>query len=151
MQPLRSSSARAARCLGLALLLATAGCGDSHPVVEPPSIDLVLSTTEISLMQEENATVMVSVARSHDYTRTVQLSVSGLPKGLSASFSPPKLDDDATTSQLTLTASAAVPAGTYTITVGAAGRGVVEQRAKIAVTVLLAPVFGGWDSGFRGS
>lgn len=142
MYPLRLFATRAAGRLWLVLLLALAGCGESNTVSEPPNITLLLSTTALALQQGEHGTVAVGVARSSGFSNTVTLTVTGAPDGLTTSFSPASLEHDAAISQLTITASAAVPAGTYPLTLHANARGVAEQTATITVTVTLGPVFG---------
>jgi len=135
---------RTAGRLWLVLIMAIlAGCGESNTVAEPPSIALLLSTTELTLQQGEDGTVMVGIARSSGFSNTVTFAVTGAPDGLITSFSPASLENDAATSQLTITASAAVPPGTYPLTLHATARGAAEQTATITVTVTMGPVFGG--------
>jgi hypothetical protein len=144
MYPLRLFVSRTAGRLWLVLLVAIlAGCGESNTVSEPPSITLLLSTTALTLQQGEDGTVMVGVARSSGFSNTVTFTVTGAPGGLTTSFSPASLERDAATSQLTITASAAVPPGTYPLTLHVNARGAAEQTATITVTVTMGPVFGG--------
>src|SRR5207247_7952583 len=71
--------------------------------------------------------------------QTVTLSASGLPTGASASFSPPTINSDGSSSSLTISTSASTPTGNYSVTV--TGTGASSWTAGTTVTLAVnAPV-----------
>jgi len=59
----------------------------------------------------------VNVSALNGFTGDVSLSVSGLPSGVTGSFSPNAVTGGSGTSTLTLTASSSVPLGNYSLTI----------------------------------
>jgi hypothetical protein len=69
-------------------------------------------------------TITLSTVGTLPFGGKVTLAVSGLPAGVTASFSSPTINPDANgSSTLTLTTSNTVPAGTYVVTVSGFGQG----------------------------
>ncbi|HEV2694627.1 MAG TPA: PQQ-dependent sugar dehydrogenase [Verrucomicrobiae bacterium] len=64
-----------------------------------------------------SAVYVVNYVATGDFHNNVSLSVSGLPAGASAGFSPATVNSSVTNSTLTITTTGATPAGTYTLTV----------------------------------
>jgi uncharacterized membrane protein len=85
----------------------------------------------LTLGQGASTTSNISVYPSFGFDGTVLFSVSGLPSGVAASFSPPSSSGGTT---LTLTAASTVPAGQYTATVSGAS-GAIKATMPISVTV----------------
>ncbi len=83
--------------------------------------DFALSATSVSAPQGSTATSTVTVSGLYGFADPVALSVSGLPAGTTASFSPATASfaagSTSTTSTLTFSTSASTPPGTYTATV----------------------------------
>jgi hypothetical protein len=83
--------------------------------------DFALSASSASAPQGSTATSTVTVPGLYGFADPVALSVSGLPAGTTASFSPATASfaagSTSTTSTLTFSTSASTPPGTYTATV----------------------------------
>jgi hypothetical protein len=99
-----------------------AGLTDPHPptrtiTVNPaPDFSISASPSSQSTVQAGNASYTVSVSALNGFTDTVNLSVSGLPSGASASFLPTSVTGSGS-SALTVTTSASTPVGSYTLTI----------------------------------
>jgi len=106
----------------------------SLSVVAPPNFTLSASPSSLSVTQGANATSMITVNALNGFGGSVSLSASGLPSGVTASFSP---NPAASTSTLTLTASDTAVVGTATVTVtGMAGT--LTNTTPINLTVSTA-------------
>jgi len=79
----------------------------------------------------------ITVTPENGFTGAVSLTITGLPTGVTASFSPASASS---TSKLTLTASASALLGAATLTITAKS-GSVSATATIALTVAIAPSF----------
>jgi hypothetical protein len=82
--------------------------------------DISLSNSEITLLQDQSGTINVNTNSIDDFSSSVSLSLSGLPSGVSHSFSqssitPPK--NGTQSSVLTISPSTSANAGNYTLTV----------------------------------
>jgi uncharacterized membrane protein len=103
----------------------------------PPALTISAASTVLSTVQGKTASDVVSIAGNGTYSGPVSLSVSGLPNGVTASWSgnPVTLSGESGSSMLTLTASSAAVVGSATITVTAAGDGLtVSKQISLAVT-----------------
>jgi RHS repeat-associated protein len=90
----------------------------------------VLPST-LSVAPGSNGTSTISVADVGGFTGSASLTASGLPTGVTASFSP---SSTASTSNLTLTASSSATTGTVPVTVTGTS-GTLTQAVKINLTV----------------
>jgi uncharacterized membrane protein len=104
----------------------------------PPTLTISAASTALSAVQGKTGSDAVSVAGNGTFSGPVSLSVSGLPSGVTASWSsnPLTLSGEAGSSTLTLTASSAASVGSATVTVTAAGDGVAASKQ---ITVQVAP------------
>lgn len=101
------------------------------PTAGPSDFTLSASSTEVSMSQGKTGTTRLIVMPRGSFHGDVDLTVSGLPKGVTASFSPAST---AGSSTLTLTADREANPTTATITVtGKAGD--ISHTATLAVTV----------------
>jgi uncharacterized membrane protein len=82
--------------------------------IHAPSFLLSGSPSSLELNQGSSATSTISVAPQYGFTGSVNLSLSGLPSGVSASFSPASTTGIST---LTLTASSTASVGNSTLTI----------------------------------
>jgi len=129
--------------LALAASLVLAGCGSSKLPDPPPSFTLSATPANPSVGQGGSATSTVTVVPLNGFTGSVSLSATGLPSGVTASFTP---TSTATTSVMTLTASGTAAPGTATVTVtGTSGSlsPTIPVNLTIAapsVTVTVSPV-----------
>ena len=96
-----------------------------------PDFALALSPATISLAAGTDATVQVVLSRS-GFDGEVRFSVTDLPDGLSASFTPVATTDDS--ARLTLRAGDELEAGEYTLQVQGTGGG-VSRTVSLSVVV----------------
>lgn len=111
------------------------------PVTPTGSIALSTSGFVTVVARGYDVTRNISLTRT-DYTGTVTPTISGLPSGVTAAFSPTISVSGNTTWILTLTASAgATLVTTQEITVYANGSGVAEATTTFDLTVLAAGTY----------
>jgi hypothetical protein len=102
-------------------------------VVNPaPSFTLTASPSSLSVKQGNNASSTISVNPINGFTGTVSLSVSGLPKNVTATFSP---NPTTKMSTVTFTASNGASLGSSLLTITGKS-GSVVQTTTITLTVL---------------
>jgi subtilase family serine protease len=86
-----------------------------------------VSPTSGSLDQGRSGYVVVTTAVSGGFSSAISLSATGLPSGVTGSFSPnPIKAPGSGTSDFTLTVSRTAPTGTHTITITATGGGLTH-------------------------
>lgn len=95
------------------------------------TFSLTASPASLTIVQGASASSMISITPQNGFTAAVSLNVSGLPSGLTASF---------TQNTLNLTASSSVAPGPATIAI-AGSSGTLAKTATIAVTIVAAPSF----------
>ena len=103
--------------------------------VTPSPADFAVSATPSSQTVSPGAgtSYTVSVTPSNGFTGNVSFSVSGLPSGATASFSPSSVAGSGS-STMTVNTSSSTPSGSYTLTVSATGGGVTHTtQVKLAV------------------
>ncbi|MBZ5724063.1 MAG: S53 family peptidase [Acidobacteriia bacterium] len=111
----------------------------SLTVWKAPDFSLGAASYNLTVLQNAAAAAFAQVSVLNGFSSAVTLSASGLPAGLSASFTPATLPAPGSgTSVLTLTAAAAAAPGTYTVVVTAAG-GSLSRTMKLQVTVAVPP------------
>lgn len=99
----------------------------------PAGFTMTLSSPTMTVQQGAQSSMTITIARSGSFSGAVALAASGLPTGITASFNPASVTG--TTSTLTLTASASVPAGTANVSITGSATGVTNQTASFALTV----------------
>jgi subtilase family serine protease len=102
------------------------------------SFSLTDTPGSLTLNRSGKATAAITVSPVGGFKDSVKLSASGLPSGVTASFSS---NPTKTTSTLTLTASSTATLGAATITISGSSDGLTETT-KLAVTVKAAPAPG---------
>jgi hypothetical protein len=109
--------------------------------VAPPSPDFTISAAPgtASVPQGGNVPYTVTVGALNGFTGSVNLSVSGLPTGATASFNPASVTG-AGTSTITVTAGAATPTGSVTLTITGTSAALVHSTT-VALTVTPPPDF----------
>ncbi|MEO9034067.1 MAG: hypothetical protein ABI442_01045 [Gemmatimonadaceae bacterium] len=129
----------------MTLATAAAGCGGGTDGGTSPTTPIVtagafvVSTSAVSVAQGSTASATITVTRTGSFTGAVTLAVSGLPTGVTATFSSSTIAAGATTSTLTFTTTSTAAAGTTGVTIAGTGSGVSAATASIALTVT-APV-----------
>jgi hypothetical protein len=97
-----------------------AGLTDPNPpsrkITVSPAPDFSISATPSlrSVVQGNGTNYTVTITPSNGFSGTVSFSVSGLPSGASASFTPPTVSGQGTTT-LNAATSSSTPAGSYTL------------------------------------
>ncbi len=107
--------------------------GTGSPTVSSSgTFTLKPSAATLSVAQGASGTDTITVTDVSPFTGSVALAATGMPTGVTASFSP---TSSATSSVLTLTASSTAAAGTYTITVtGTSGTLTATTTVTLTVT-----------------
>jgi len=132
---LGSRLARAPWYAAFALLLAACG----SPGVSP-GLQVSLGSASMAIVRGATAEVQVSLTRLGGATDPVDLSVSGLPASVTATFSPATLDGATLTSTLTVSVAAAASGAitdlTVTATSGSLSDDVVLSLEVTSLTVV---------------
>jgi hypothetical protein len=121
-----------------------------------PDFTVSASPSSVSVTQGMSASTTVTVGSTNGFNSAVSLSASGLPSGVTASFSPASVTPAANgsaNSTLTFTASATATTGTVNVTVTGTS-GSTSHSATVSLTV--NPSGGGGtelvvNGGFEGS
>jgi len=113
-----------------------------------PDFSLSVTPATVSFEQGKTATANVAINRTGGFTGAVNLAVTGLPTGVTASFAAPLVLDgpavdgpaETTGSQatLTLTAGATAAVGTVTLTVTGTATGISARTTTLGATVTAA-------------
>jgi uncharacterized membrane protein len=123
--------------------------GSSYTATESLSLKVTLSPATLALsaasgsatvVQGKSVTDLLTLTGNPTYTGAVSLSVSGLPSGVTASFSsnPLTLSNESGGCNLSLIASASATVGSATVTVTAKGDGLVATT-QVTLQVTQAP------------
>jgi len=109
-------------------------------IVPAPSLAIGAASTSLSVVQGKTVTDAISLAGDITYSGPVSLSVSGLPSGVTASWSsnPVTLSGESGSSTLTLTASSVATLESATVTVTASGDGLTVSK-QLTVQVAQPP------------
>jgi chitinase len=109
-------------------------CGSSGG---QPSFSLSDSPNSLTIAQGASGAITITVTSSDGFDSAVSLNVSGLPSGVTASFSPSSVTpsaDGSVTSTLTLTASSSATAGTAAVTI-TGSNGSLSAGTSVSLTV----------------
>ena len=105
----------------------------TFPPVAGPNFSITASPASQTVTAGGGTSYTATVAASGGFTGTVAFSVSGLPTGASASFSPTSVTTSGS-STLSVSTSTTTPAGTYTLTItGTSGTLVHSTTVKLVV------------------
>jgi hypothetical protein len=132
----------------LSSLLMTLNCGgagaQSNFQAPSPSFTLSSSPGAVTLQQAESGSITINVVPARGFSGSVNLAASGLPNGVTASFSPASTASNSTL-MLTASSSAATGSGTITIT---GTSGTLAPTTTINLTILVAPPPGSLPQSF---
>jgi uncharacterized membrane protein len=108
-----------------------------------PDFTVSASPTSVSVAQGSSGTSTVSTTISGGFNSAVSLSASGLPSGVTASFSPTSIAAPGNgSSTLTFSASSTATTGTTTVTVNANGGGTAHSTTiSLTITATATPSF----------
>jgi subtilase family serine protease len=104
--------------------------------VTSPNFSLSANPTSLSIRQTSSGTTRITVNAIGGYKGTIALSASGLPTGMTATFSPTSVNAGSS-STMTIRTSRTTPIGTYTITVSGTDTLGNIRTTTIKVTVHL--------------
>ena len=100
-----------------------------------PSFTLTLGGTRVTVTRGGTIPITATTATVNGFAAAVTLTVSGLPKGVTASFTPASIASPANgSSTLTLKAASTALTGSSTLTVTAAGGGITKTQT-LSLTV----------------
>ncbi|HZE79963.1 MAG TPA: hypothetical protein VE604_03620 [Candidatus Polarisedimenticolia bacterium] len=106
-----------------------------NPGTQTPDFALTASPTTVSVAQGGSKTTTVSTTVSGGFNSAVSLSATGLPAGVTASFSPTSIAAPGSgSSTLTFSASSTATIGTSTVTINASGGG-ISHSTTVSLTV----------------
>ena len=103
----------------------------------PPTLTATAASTSVSVVRGNFVTDVIRLTGNSSYSGAATMGVSGLPSGVTASWSgnPVTLTAESGSSTLKLAASSTAAVGSSTITVTATGDGVsVSQKLTLAVS-----------------
>ncbi len=106
----------------------------TYVVPAQPTFTLTASPTSKTVSKGTTATYSITVSPQNGYTGTVKFSVSGLPSGAKASFSPSYVTTSGTTKLSVNTKYSA--RGTFTLTIkGTNSAGTISSTVSVGLTV----------------
>jgi hypothetical protein len=121
-----------------------------HPVLDivfnpgtAPDFSVAAAPTSLSVTQGSSGSATISTSTSGGFNSAVALSASGLPAGVTASFSPGSIAAPGSgSSTLRFTAGSTATTGTSTVTVTATGGGVTHTTTvTLTVSAAASPNF----------
>ena len=125
-----------------------------------PAFTLTASPTSVSVVQGASGGSTITTAVSGGFSSAIALSATGMPTGVTATFSPTSIAAPGSgTSSLTLAVASTTTAGTYPITVTGTGGGIthtatvsltVTAATAGAFTISVSPTSGSLDQGQSG-
>lgn len=124
--------------LTMSAVFSLSACADD-PVAVPGTITVSAAPTTVSVPVEGNGSVAVTVARGGGFAGPISLALTGLPAGVTGSWSANPVAAGATSATLTLTAGASAAVGTAPLTVRASGSGVTDATTSLSLAVTPKP------------
>ncbi len=104
----------------------------------PPTIEISVDPTSLSVQQGESGDVRVEVTRTGGFAGLVTVAAEGLPDGVSAQAIT--IAQGATSGTLTLVASNEAAVGTSALTVRATGEGVEDATSSVTLETTARPI-----------
>jgi hypothetical protein len=108
-------------------------------VVAPPDFSIAATPTAVTVSSAATATANIAITRTGGFAGTVDLTLQSAQSGITGAFTPASAS--AGTSSLVISATSAVPLGTYPVTVSGNGTGIGVRTSTINVTVVAPPDF----------
>ena len=129
------------RVLTAVAVLTAIGCGGGDDGGNGPtgSISVTASPTSLTLDPGATGTVTVTLVRGGGFADPVNVTIEGLPTGITATAVPAQLTGQTTQVVVTVNVASTVAAGSYTATVRASATGVGSATTTYTVTVNALP------------
>jgi hypothetical protein len=125
----------------LTAILAMAACvGSDATAPQPPSISIAVSPADVTVLCGAAGVAMATLTRNGGFAGVVNVSVSGLPPGVTAFLSDRELAGTSTSTMITVVAKENAPPGSHTITVKASSS-VGAVTATYTLVIVEAPLF----------
>ncbi|HEX4965760.1 MAG TPA: choice-of-anchor D domain-containing protein [Thermoanaerobaculia bacterium] len=99
-----------------------------------PDFSMCVSPSSLTINTGANDKYTISTSPINGFNGNVALTVSGLPAGVTASFSPASITGGAGASVLTITVSSSAVAGTYSLVITGTG-GTITHSMTVVLTV----------------
>lgn len=133
--------ARSRRFLLVAALATCAGavtlsaCGDDDNNGPNGSLAVAVVPTQLTITPGSTGTADIGITRSGTFTGPVTLAASGQPATVDVSLEPGLLDANTTSSVATVSVGPGTTAGTYPVTISAAGNGITTVSTTLNLVV----------------
>lgn len=127
------------RLTAVIALLTAIGCGDDGGTDPAGTITVSASPTALTVQQGSSGTVTATLVRGGGFDAAVNVSVSGLPNGVTATVTPSQLTGTTTQATVTVNVANTVAPGTYTATITATAAGIGNATTTYSLTVTAAP------------
>jgi hypothetical protein len=108
-----------------------------------PTLNVTVAPTTLSIVAGASGSSTATIARGGGFTGAVALTSTGAPSGMTVAFTPASLDASTTSSTVGVTVGGGVMAGSYPVTISAAGTGVTTATTTLTVTVTVPSGGGG--------
>jgi xyloglucan-specific exo-beta-1,4-glucanase len=116
--------------------------GDLNAAPPAPSFSIAAAPSSLAINTGASGTSTITVTRTGGFASAVAFSATGLPSGVTASFSPATTTTTGTSSVLTLTAASTAATGAATVTVvGTSGTTTHSATISLAVSAPATPNF----------
>jgi kumamolisin len=116
----------------------TATIGLTVTAVGTPAFTLAASPASVSVVAGNSGSSTISTTVSGGFSSAIALSATGMPSGVTATFTPTSIAAPGSgSSTLALAVASTTAAGTYTITVSGTGGG-ITHTATVSLTVTAA-------------
>ena len=125
--------------LGASMLVFAAAC-ESGSSADPESsaggiVNVAASASAVVLDAGASTTVPITIERTAGFVRSVELTLSGVPNGVTYAFAPAALAFGQTTSTLTLESNQGLLPGSYPLVVRATAAEVEPKTTQFSLTV----------------
>lgn len=114
-------------------------------VVVPASFTLTAGETTLTVAQGQSSTDTIDISQLDGFNSSISFTVTGLPSGVTASFSPNPTTGASTTMTVTASGTAEIEGPVNVTVTGTAGN--VFEEATVALSVTGVPGFGPSGSG----
>jgi hypothetical protein len=127
--------------VGAVATLIVLACGGEDPAGSSGSILISLTPTTLPVQQGGSGSLTLSLTRGGGFGGAVALTATGLPAGVTTTFTPAQMTGTTVSSTVGVTVGAAVAPGIYTGTVSATATGIDPATTTYQVSVTAVPEY----------